>query len=76
MSLDYTATEESSLINNMEYFNHRLAEIGSHGSSLTLDQIPTMFGSENVWIKVPMVRFHHKQRTFVYIITTLFQFII
>ena len=39
---------ESSLINIVENYNHCLAEIGSHGSSLTLGQIPNIFGSENV----------------------------
>ena len=50
MSLSYTVTnfEESSLINIVENYNHHHAEIGSHGSSLTLDQFPIIFGSENV----------------------------
>ena len=50
MSLSYTVTnsEESSLINIVENYNHHLAKIGSHGSSLTLDQFPIIFGSENV----------------------------
>ena len=44
----YHSFEESSLINIVENYNHCLAEIGSHVSSLTLGQIPTIFGSENV----------------------------
>ena len=40
--------EESSLINIVENYNHCLAEIGSHGSSLTLYQIPNIFGWEIV----------------------------
>ena len=49
MSLSYTVTnfEESSLINIVENHHHH-AEIGSHRSSLTLDQFPLIFGSENV----------------------------
>ena len=50
--------EKSSLINIVENCYHRLAVTGSHGSSLTLYQIRTTIGSENVSIKVPMVRFH------------------
>ena len=68
----YRSFEESSIINIVENYNHCLAGIGSHGSSLTLDQIGTIFGS----IRVPMVRVQRKQRTFVHIITTLFPFII
>ena len=44
----YHNFEESSLINIVENYNHCLAGIGSHGSSLTLDQIQTIFGSKNV----------------------------
>ena len=43
----YRNFEESSLINIVENYNHRLAKIGSHGSSLKFGQIPTIFGSEN-----------------------------
>ena len=40
--------QEPSSINIVENYNHHLAKIGSHGSSLTLSKIPTIFGSENV----------------------------
>ena len=72
----YPNLEESSLINIVENYNHRLADIGSHRSSLTLDQIRNIFGSENVRSELPMVRVHCKQSTFVHIITALFLFII
>ena len=44
----YRSFEESSLINIVENYNHHLAEIGSHSSSHTLDQIRNIFGSEYV----------------------------
>ena len=40
--------QEPSSINIVENYNHHLTKIGSHGSSLTLGQIPTIFGSENI----------------------------
>ena len=40
--------QEPSSINIVENYNHHLTKLESHGSSLTLGQIPTIFGSENI----------------------------
>ena len=57
MSFSYTK-EESSLINTVENYNHCLAGIGSHGSSLTLDKIGKYFWVRKCKSRVPMVRVH------------------
>ena len=54
----YRSSEESSLINIVENYNHHLAGIGSHGSSLTVHQIGTIFGSENVRSEYRWVEFN------------------